>query len=252
MDVADLHQDGSAEDELNAQIAASQWFSRGWTLQELLAPKRITFFNSEWRPIGDKQTLSSVLNNRTAIPKSVLQGVRTSQECSIAQRMSWASSRTTTQPEDIAYCMLGLFDVNMDLRYGEGGVKAFLRLQEEVIKQSDDHSIFAWNMHRDEDQHGLLADHPIAFKDCEHIVSIETPYGRAPYSITNRGMALELPAIPYTVDTYLVQLSCLDARYLDHYHNLEENSVLLDEKSPHKESQEPESDNRLARSVRAD
>jgi hypothetical protein len=63
---------------------------------------------------------------------------------SIAQRMSWASKRVTTRSEDIAYCLMGIFDVNMPLLYGEGGEKAFLRLQEELLRSSDDQSLFAW------------------------------------------------------------------------------------------------------------
>ena len=78
--------------------------------------------------------------------------------------MSWASRRVTTRTEDTAYCLLGIFDVNMPLLYGERE-KAFFRLQEEIIKQSDDHSLFAWANY-DYKHPGLLADSPTAFTQC--------------------------------------------------------------------------------------
>ncbi|KAL6251759.1 hypothetical protein RBB50_001969 [Rhinocladiella similis] len=124
-------------------LAQCRWFTRGWTLQELLAPVKLTFYDSSWTPIGTRSTFCDMISRITSIPKSVLSQTFPISECSIAVRMSWAAHRRTTRTEDIAYCLLGLFDVNMPLLYGEG-MKAFRRLQEEIVRQSNDFTIFAW------------------------------------------------------------------------------------------------------------
>lgn len=205
----DVQADGSGQSLLEQQIKDSVWFTRGWTLQELLAPPNVKFYNQHWIALGTKQTLGTVLTQTTGIDDDILRGKDPLASRSIAQRMSWASKRRTTRKEDRAYCLLGIFDVNIPLLYGEGGRKAFLRLQEEIIKQSDDHTVFVWPIHRS-DQPGLLADKSKAFKQCQSVRAVDTRRGRAPYSMTNRGLSIKLLATPYTVDTYLVRLDCVD------------------------------------------
>ncbi|CAO2649918.1 Nn.00g012100.m01.CDS01 [Neocucurbitaria sp. VM-36] len=122
-------------------LRAARWFTRGWTLQELLAPKRLCFFNSSWEPIGWRHYLADVIGALTGIQWQALMGTSSTnyvRSLSVAKKMAWAATRVTTREEDIAYCLLGLFDVNMPLLYGEGGVKAFKRLQQEIIKDSLD------------------------------------------------------------------------------------------------------------------
>ena len=105
-----------------------EWFSRGWTLQELIAPSDVQFLNKDWQSIGDKTTLAPALQKITGVPEHVLiHGLRGNRPC-VAQIMSWAARRTTTRVEDRAYSLMGLLDVNMPLLYGEGK-KAFHRLQ---------------------------------------------------------------------------------------------------------------------------
>ncbi|KAK3379674.1 hypothetical protein B0T24DRAFT_695603 [Lasiosphaeria ovina] len=111
---------------------------------ELIAPSRLNFFNRAWSKIGEKGDLTSLLESVTGIDESVLQG-GPMDSISIGRRMSWASRRQTTRPEDIAYCLMGIFDVNMPMLYGEGGTKAFIRLQEEILRESDDQTILAWS-----------------------------------------------------------------------------------------------------------
>jgi hypothetical protein len=114
----------------NSQIYESKWWTRGWTLQELIAPREIKFFGSGhhgWLEMGDKFTLLDLIVQRSGIHRDVLCGVDV-QQCSVAMRMSWAADRETTRSEDLAYCLLGIFGVNMPLLYGEG-YRAFLRLQ---------------------------------------------------------------------------------------------------------------------------
>lgn len=122
-----------------------KWFSRGWTLQELLAPRSIRFFTAEWKDIGSRSNLIPQISRRTNIPEPALAGdVEIMRTYSVAQRMSWASGRQTTRTEDIAYSLFGLFDCAMPLIYGEGH-KAFARLQEEIMKRSNDQSLFLWH-----------------------------------------------------------------------------------------------------------
>ncbi|KAJ4295075.1 hypothetical protein N0V90_007083 [Kalmusia sp. IMI 367209] len=123
-------------------LAKARWFTRGWTLQELVAPEDVVFFAKGWKVLGRKKYMAEALADITGIDKNILTGAKL-ETMSVAQRMNWASKRETTKTEDLAYCLLGIFDVNMPLLYGEGE-KAFVRLQEEIMKDSDDQSLFAW------------------------------------------------------------------------------------------------------------
>ncbi|KAK8047394.1 Vegetative incompatibility protein HET-E-1 [Apiospora saccharicola] len=144
----------------------SRWWTRGWTLQELLAPKDLVFFARDWSPLGNKIGLSEWILSFTTIHRMALQDVCSIPTFSIAQRMSWAADRRTTVPEDMAYCLLGIFDINMPMLYGQGH-KAFLKLQEEIIKVSDDHSILAWDqLGSDLKPTTGLAKSPAVFRTC--------------------------------------------------------------------------------------
>lgn len=203
--LSDVTVNAGNDDTVKSQIESSKWFTRGWTLQELLAPQYVVFYDQQWEFLGTKQTMSNILTLRTGIDEAILGGEPPSRR-SIAQRMSWASKRVTTRIEDTAYCLLGIFDVNMPMLYGEGE-KAFFRLQAEIIKQSDDHTIFAWPIHR-HCQPGLLADNPAAFANCQHVTATSSRKGHSPYSLTNRGLSIKLMANQFMVDTYIVRLDC--------------------------------------------
>ncbi|KAF4822966.1 Vegetative incompatibility protein HET-E-1 [Colletotrichum tropicale] len=123
-------------------LRGCRWFSRGWTLQELIAPDNVLFYQHDWRHVGSKKEWREVLSEVTGIDSEALIQYDPI-EHSIATRMSWAADRQTTREEDIAYCLLGIFDINMPMLYGEG-TKAFRRLQEEIIRTGYDISIFAW------------------------------------------------------------------------------------------------------------
>lgn len=129
-----------------SSLACCRWFSRGWTLQELIAPRSLVFFvpnGKTWMAIGQKDQLHPVLQEITKIPGEILIQQKAIEAISVAARMSWAVKRQTTREEDIAYCLMGIFNVNMPLLYGEG-VKAFIRLQEEILREVRDNSLFAW------------------------------------------------------------------------------------------------------------
>ncbi|KAH8747372.1 heterokaryon incompatibility protein-domain-containing protein [Hyaloscypha finlandica] len=113
----------------------SRWFSRGWTLQELLAPSSVKFFSREGKLLGDKKTLERQVHEITGIAISALQGAPLSQ-FRVDERFSWAGNRQTTRKEDKAYSLLGVFNVYMPLIYGEGTENAFKRLREEIDKCS--------------------------------------------------------------------------------------------------------------------
>ena len=126
--------------KLNEVLRQSRWITRGWTLQELLASREIMFYNSAWGRIGAGRDMQEQLSLVTGIKHEQLRSPR---PASLAQRMSWASKRRTTRLKDIAYCLIGIFDVNMPLLYGEG-IGAFIRFQQEITKSTTNESIFAW------------------------------------------------------------------------------------------------------------
>ncbi|KAB8211678.1 ankyrin repeat-containing domain protein [Aspergillus parasiticus] len=151
-------------------FAKSRWFKRGWTLQELIAPSTVIFLDHEWNELGTRESLQDVLSDITSIPVGILVGEDDVETASVAQRMSWAARRETTRIEDRAYCLMGLFGINMPPIYGEGK-NAFIRLQEEIMKVLDDHSIFAWRSDSEEENHGgLLATSPDAFRESSNVV----------------------------------------------------------------------------------
>ncbi|PVH70486.1 hypothetical protein DL98DRAFT_472631 [Cadophora sp. DSE1049] len=125
--------DGSAECTWESAFRASKWFTRGWTLQELLAPRSVEFFSREGKSLGNKRTLEQQIHEITGVPATALRENSLSQ-FDVDERFSWAKSRQTTRGEDKAYSLFGIFDVQMPLLYGEGEVKAFQRLREAVDK----------------------------------------------------------------------------------------------------------------------
>lgn len=201
--LADVHQSARGE-SLDSQLERSVWFNRGWTLQELLSPAEVVFCSSDWQVLGHKcraeadlQTLhrkaigcqlrncGRILNRKisaiTGIQLEYLEQPEFVFLASIARRLSWAAKRKTTRREDEAYCLLGLCGISMPLLYGEGP-RAFRRLQEQLIAQSDDQSIFAWSS--TSDFLGILAPSPSDFVDSGKIVRIDN-YRTLPYAITN-------------------------------------------------------------------
>jgi hypothetical protein len=114
-----------------ADFRSSEWFTRGWTLQELLAPSSVLFYSSQYRKLGDKKSLVRVIHETTGIPLLALDA-HPLDTFGVAERMAWAAKRQTTKDEDGAYCLLGIFSIFMPLIYGEGKEHALKRLQREV------------------------------------------------------------------------------------------------------------------------
>lgn len=171
----------------------SKWFTRGWTLQELIAPSTVEFYSVRWECLGTKRSLVRTIAAKSQVDVQVLMG-GDPLEMSVARRMYWASHRVTTRVEDEAYCLLGLFGVNMPLIYGEGR-KAFRRLQEEIIRLSNDQSILAWYPTGERDGAALdfLASSASDFQESGDISA--HPYSRTEQDamiITSQGLSLEL------------------------------------------------------------
>lgn len=126
--------DLSSEFTWEPAFRASRWFTRGWTLQELLAPASVEFFSRECTRLGDKRTLERQIHDITGIAVPALRGTPLS-AFSVEERMSWAKTRQTKRTEDKAYSLLGIFNVHMPLIYSEGAENALYRLQEEIQRR---------------------------------------------------------------------------------------------------------------------
>jgi hypothetical protein len=210
----------------NWQIRSSRWFTRGWTLQELIAPTNMYFFARDWSPLGQKhmpRPFTEVLSEITGIEIEVLDGRVDPAQLSVATRMKWAAHRQTTRLEDTAYCLMGLFQVNMPLLYGEGA-RAFARLQEEIIQRTDDQSLFAWTSTAPPDKSeeaddpdalcGLLAACPTDFQQARDMQPLPPlpVYASAPSTMTNLGLRVqlylrpihELEGVPMEEDFYAI------------------------------------------------
>ncbi|KAH8900815.1 HET-domain-containing protein [Thozetella sp. PMI_491] len=152
-----------------------RWFRRGWTLQELIAPTEIKFYNQDWRLCFKRSDASDQLAQITGVESEILNHTKELSMVSVAQKMSWAASRQSTRIEDTAYCLLGIFEINMPLLYGEEE-RAFTRLQAEIIKSCPDPSIFAWT-HLEAGRtaklfSGVLAPSPESFSSCRKMIKL--------------------------------------------------------------------------------
>ncbi|KAH7915572.1 heterokaryon incompatibility protein-domain-containing protein [Hygrophoropsis aurantiaca] len=180
----DQIKDRDLEPFLQAYLIISPWFKRGWTLQELLAPKNIRFYSENWKSLEreDKDHLFAnqkqdpiwlkALAHASGIDEDTL--VKLEPVCeNIRERLRWAADRKTTKVEDIAYCLMGLFGISMPILYGEGA-SAFTRLQEEIMKRSDDLSLFDWTG-KASSLNSCLASHPSCFKEHSTRISGSAP-----------------------------------------------------------------------------
>ncbi|KAH7141609.1 hypothetical protein EDB81DRAFT_653955 [Dactylonectria macrodidyma] len=152
----DLHSDPGK------YIAQSKWRRGVWMLPELIASKDIQFYDRQWNQIGSKKSLVPFLSRLLRIDRAVLEDSESLPDFSIGQRMSWAAQLLADRPEDVAYSLLGIFGVSMTIIYGEGQ-QAFLRLQEEMLKDTDDATLFGWQSTSGQQYRGLFANSPSEF-----------------------------------------------------------------------------------------
>ncbi|KAM3066475.1 hypothetical protein ACMFMG_012059 [Clarireedia jacksonii] len=187
----DKEKTGLHQEDWVSKFTACRWFRRGWTLQELIAPKNLEFYGKSWNFIGNKLHLLDTLSNITKIDQTDLSNRSKLEELSIAKRLSWAAHRETTRIEDRAYSLLGLLDINMPLLYGEGK-KAFTRLQEEIIRRSADSSVFTWCRGI---ENGLLAPSLDHFEFCGKVTLRNDATVRHSFELTHRGLKLKVPIL---------------------------------------------------------
>lgn len=206
VDVTDATADHYHHDSLFRQ---SKWFTRGWTLQELLAPTFVEFYAQSWIEIGTRSSMHALVQKITNI--STLVDI---DKACVAEKLCWASARVTTRMEDLAYCLMGLFHVNMPLLYGEGH-NAFFRLQLEIWSTTNDESIFAWGMPsleapwsvRRRPIQSLLAPRPYLFKGSNDIQTFEELWKQTfpeahlidAITLTKRGTRLDFRALEFPI-----------------------------------------------------
>ncbi|KAF7589364.1 hypothetical protein BBP40_004444 [Aspergillus hancockii] len=209
----------------NNDAERSSWFRRGWTICELVASREIIFFAKDWQVLGRKSELCPQLARYTGIDERVLRDRKYLAKISAAQRMTWALypetrwdprmrqlrvytlTRETRLEEDMAYCLMGLFSVNMPLKPKEGFPAAFRRLQAAIILQHPyDTSILAWKRDRCHNDTRVLAGSLTDFKDCDTIVNQKEPteltestdpgMGRVQADPDKNGVFIKLPVTP--------------------------------------------------------
>ena len=198
----------------------SRWFTRGWTVPELLAPQFVRFYDAGWRYVGSKGEgeLCRAIEGVTGIPAAVIRSPAEVRSQSVARRMSWAACRETSREEDLAYCLAGLFGVRIPAEYGEGLRKAFLRLQHQILHSSrdaGDQSIFAWGYGlpltgtHDDRMVGMLAETPAAFERCNAVEPVASGRPGPTFELTATGLQFRLPMQADTVTgTTLLNLEC--------------------------------------------
>ncbi|KAF6800114.1 HET domain containing protein [Colletotrichum musicola] len=200
-------------------VGKCKWFTRGWTLQELIAPRTVEFYNSNWNLFGDKSSLAWMLARTTRINLAVLASSARLQSTPVAVKMSWAARRKTKRVEDRAYSLLGIFNINMPMIYGEGN-KAFRRLQEEIAKETNDLSLFAWKSPVNQDSsttgpqafRGIFADSPDEFANCSEMHrSSSDRSAQREFSLTNRGVRIETKLFHDMLGGYVMYLGFVDA-----------------------------------------
>jgi hypothetical protein len=209
--------DTSIEDPVERESAfrRSRWFTRGWTLQELLAPTALQFHSNTWSYINNRRHLHSTIAEVTGIrPDCVRDSGRSDLAISVAEKISWASRRQTSRTEDAAYCLMGLLNVNMPLLYGEG-TKSFRRLQEEVMKQTSDQTLMAWGLGHSQprtprvvSRGDLLADSPACFQGWDRRVGPEEV--NQPFFMTNLGLQIQLHISHLSGQVESIGLALLD------------------------------------------
>jgi hypothetical protein len=182
------------------KVSACRWFTRGWTLQELIAPSKRIFFDKTWTPLGQiaGEPPLEVVSRITGVDFEVLLDSFELYAVPVGRKMSWAAKRQTSRIEDMAYCLLGIFYVNMPMLYGEGS-KAFLRLQQEISRDSADMTLFAWEASAPEDKkdkflwsgYGVFAGSPLDFAVARHITpSVKDARFNDEFTLTNKGLRI--------------------------------------------------------------
>ncbi|KAK2770737.1 het domain-containing protein [Colletotrichum kahawae] len=206
-----------ADPQIERILRPCKWFTRGWTLQELIAPNSIIFCNSKWQQLFTKAQIKNVLERITRISQSILDAPLDLSSIPVAVKMSWAAHRKTKRIEDQAYCLLGIFGINMPMLYGEGN-QAFRRLQEEIAKETHDLSLFAWRSTDIPVENpfaqrfrGIFASSPADFSTCSTIDRRENHEDECEFSLTNKGVRIDTTFYKGNHGVYIMKLGFIDS-----------------------------------------
>lgn len=199
---------GAQSEALSKKFEECRWFTRGWCLQELIAPSNLLFYDREWTLVGEKKELKEEIETITGVDRWVLSGDSHISTIPLAKRMCWAARRQTSRTEDMAYCLLGIFDVNMPMIYGEGS-KSFIRLQREILQSTTDLSLLAWQAEEGDEVCGVLAKSPAEFANCANIESSDDQFRfRDEITMTNKGLKICTSLQHASGDVYILDLHC--------------------------------------------
>ena len=213
-----------------SKFRTSRWFKRGWTLQELVAPRVVVFLSQDWEGLGTKDGLADVIGSITHIDREVLTHERAFSDESVAERMRWAAGRATARDEDEAYSLFGIFGITMPTVYGEGKY-AFQRLQEEILQRIPDQSLLAWGskylpIPQDQEPFHISVDcthsaTPFA-PSPDFFASSELSRGRTVRATGDYVKSLRLPIGEYTYTPYGIrtQLCLLPLKAFDAHINI--------------------------------
>jgi hypothetical protein len=189
----------AAASDRDTMLRRARWFSRGWTLQEIVAARAANFYDSAWCHFGTRASLRNELTSITKIDAEVFSLPQNSDvvvirdlldSIPVGRRMAWAATRQTTRPEDMAYCLIGLFSVSMPMLYGEGGQQAFIRLQEEIIRDNNDLSLFAWRAGDCSTYRGILALSPHEFIGLSNLKFEQDMKFNPDFAMSNKGLRI--------------------------------------------------------------
>ncbi|KAF9473423.1 hypothetical protein BDN70DRAFT_843490 [Pholiota conissans] len=194
-----------AETESFSDMVKDSWFTRGWTLQELLAPTFIKFYNRAWNQLttskNDKwdNSIQAQIELATSITKTELLTIHLA-GVSFSRKMQWAARRRVTRTEDVAYSLMGLFDISMSIAYGEGGQRAFVRLIKEILSTSKYRTldIFNWGGEYASDLSSLLPSSPKAYLERDERLDI-SPILMEPLTLTHMGLRVPVLILPTKV-----------------------------------------------------
>ncbi|KAF9473830.1 hypothetical protein BDN70DRAFT_997436 [Pholiota conissans] len=194
-----------SETETFGQMAKDPWFTRGWTLQELLAPETMKFYNRAWGQLTAKLTdkydksIQEQIKTATTITSQELLAVHMNQ-VSISRKMQWAAKRQVTRAEDIAYSLMGLFDISMSIAYGEGANLAFTRLIKEILntRKYGVLDVFNWGGEYMTKTSSLLPSSPQAFLKRDEKLDV-SPTLMEPLTLTHMGLRVPVLIVPTKV-----------------------------------------------------
>ncbi|KAL2286422.1 hypothetical protein FJTKL_06805 [Diaporthe vaccinii] len=175
--------------DLESALSSCSWMKHVWMLPHLIFSTVLHFYDAQWKHIGSKSELVPELSRITSVDEGVLQHSDSLEDYSNSTKMSWAAGLSADPIEDAAYSLLAIFNVNLDIKYGEG-MKSFLRLQEEILQKTDDYSLLAWQPLPNQPYRGLLAHSPLEYSHFKN-QSMESPSLRGNLEIQSDGIYIQ-------------------------------------------------------------